>query len=409
MATVTARAPVIRPRPVDWVRKHLFATPLDAILTVVLGLGAIVAVTGLIRFLIGADFRILRVNLALFMVGGFPRAQLWRVSVAAVLLAMTAGLIGGLVWAAAAARARQSGLPPLQSSTPVQILRRFWPFVLLIVVCLALTETITPTLVVVASLVAGSLAYRGARFSAAGLRRWLWLVVVAIPTSAYWVLSSSGIGWDDWGGFMLNIFLTVAGIAFAFPFGVILALGRRSSLPAVRGLSVGYIELVRGVPLITLLLLGLFALGFFLPANLRPSDVTRVLIAITMFEAAYIAEVIRGGLQAVPPGQTEAAQALGLSAFKTTRLIVLPQAFRATIPAMVGQFISLFKDTTLVAVVGLGDVLAASRFANSQPEFNARGLASITLPFVALAFWAGSYAMSREAKRLERRLGVGER
>ncbi|MGH9894823.1 MAG: ABC transporter permease subunit, partial [bacterium] len=105
----------------------------------------------------------------------------------------------------------------------------------------------------------------------------------------------------------------------------------------------------------------------------------------------------------------EAAQSLGLPGRKITRLIVLPQALRATIPAMVGQFISLFKDTTLVAIVGLGDVLAASSFANAQPQFNAQGLARITLPFVALAFWAGSYAMSREARRLERRLGIGER
>jgi general L-amino acid transport system permease protein len=274
---------------------------------------------------------------------------------------------------------------------------------------LALTETITPTIVTLAGLAIAAVTYWAGRHRPIRLRRWLWLVVVALPLAAYWVLSASGIGWEDWGGFMLNLFLTFAGIAFAFPFGVLFALGRRSSLPLVRGLSVSFIELVRGVPLITLLLLGAFALGLFLPSNLRPSDVTRVLIAITFFEAAYIAEVIRGGLQAVPGGQTEAAQSLGLSPIKTTQLIVLPQALRATIPAMVGQFISLFKDTTLVAAVGLGDFLAASRFANSQPEFNAQGLARITLPFVALVFWAGSFAMSREAKRLERRLGVGER
>jgi general L-amino acid transport system permease protein len=208
---------------------------------------------------------------------------------------------------------------------------------------------------------------------------------------------------------MLNIFLTIAGIAFAFPLGLLLALGRRSSLPVLRSFSIGYIELIRGVPLITLLLMAAFALGFFLPRDLRPGAVTRVLIVITLFEAAYIAEVVRGGLQSVPRGQSEAALSLGLPVWKTTRLIVLPQALRATIPAMVGQFISLFKDTSLVVVVGLGDILAASSFANSQPAFNAQGLARITLPFVALAFWAGSYAMSREARRLERRLGVGER
>lgn len=409
MTTVTARAPAIGFGPIRWARKHLFSTPLNSILTLIFGAGLLVVVVGLIRFLIGADVRILRVNLALFIVGGFPRAQLWRVAVAIVVLAAAAGLISGLVWAGATARAREAGLPPLRPTGPVQVLRRFWPLGLFIVVCLALTETITPTLVTLAGLAVAAVTYWAGRHSLAGARRWLWLVVAVLPLTAYWVLSASGIGWDDWGGFMLNLFLTFAGIAFAFPFGVLLALGRRSSLPFVRGLSVSFIELVRGVPLITLLLLGLLALGFFLPSNLVPSDVTRVLIVITLFEAAYIAEVIRGGLQAVPGGQTEAAQSLGLSPLKTTQLIVLPQALRATIPAMVGQFISLFKDTTLVAAVGLGDVLAASRFANSQPEFNAQGLARITLPFVALIFWAGSYAMSREAKRLERRLGVGER
>lgn len=409
MSTVSARAPAIGPDPIAWARKHLFSTPLNAILTLVFGAGLLVAVFGLIRFLISADFRILRVNLALFMVGRFPRAQLWRVAAAGELLAAAAGLIGGLVWAGATTRAREAGLPPPRPTTPAHMLKRFWPLGLFIVVSLALTETITPTLVTVAGLGVAAVAYWAGRHSPSGLRRWLWLAVAALPLAGYWVLSASGIGWDDWGGFMLNLFLTFAGIAFAFPFGVLLALGRRSSLPLVRSLSISFIELVRGVPLITLLLLGAFALGFFLPSNLRPSLVTRVLIAITLFEAAYIAEVIRGGLQAVPGGQTEAAQSLGLSPIKTTQLIVLPQALRATIPAMVGQFISLFKDTTLVAAVGLGDVLAASKFANSQPEFNAQGLAGITLPFVALVFWAGAFAMSREAKRLERRLGVGDR
>ncbi|MEX0698493.1 MAG: ABC transporter permease subunit, partial [Acidimicrobiia bacterium] len=296
MATVTARAPAIGFGPIGWARKHLFSTPLNSILTLIFGSGLLAAVVGLTRFLTGADFRILRVNLALFMVGGFPRAELWRVAVAIEVLAAAAGLIGGLVWAGASTRAHEAGLPPPRPTSPLQVLRRFWPLGVVIVVCLALTETITPTMVTLAGLAVAAVTYRAGRHRPAGMRRWLWLVVVALPLAAFWVLSASGIGWDDWGGFMLNLFLTFAGIAFAFPFGVLLALGRRSSLPLVRGLSVSFIELVRGVPLITLLLLGAFALGFFLPSNLRPSDVTRVLIAITLFEAAYVAEVIRGGL-----------------------------------------------------------------------------------------------------------------
>ena len=393
-----------------WIRKNLFAGMWSSLVTIVLGLLIGYVAFGVIRFLVTSDFTILRRNLALFMVGAFPQSQLWRVGIAVVVLALGAGIASGLINAAARLRLQRAGLPVAAPPGPHSLarsLRRYWPLGLFMVVCLLLTQTITPTLVVISAL--GLLT--GASWVVARLRYsgWSWLGVAAFPLVAYWVLTASGLGWDEWGGFMLNIFLTIAGILFAFPIGLALALGRRSSLPVVRTFSVAYIELFRGVPLITLLLMGVFVLGFFLPLQLRPSSVTRILVAITIFEAAYIAEVIRGGLQSVPPGQVEAASALGLSTWKTTRLIVLPQALRATIPAMVGQFISLFKDTTLVAAVGLTDMLNTSSIATSQPDFNARGLARITLPFVALAFWAGSYTMSREARRLERRLGIGER
>jgi general L-amino acid transport system permease protein len=406
MATVTIPA---RPRSeaLLWIRKNLVSTPLNIALTIVIGAGMAAALVALVRFIAAADFTILRVNLALFVVGGFPRDQLWRVAASGSMLGAMVGLVAGLVWSGAAARAREAGLPVPRHSSLTRIARRFWPFGILIVVCLSLTQTPGPAVSLAGTLVLGVIAYRVGRSVPA--TRWSWMVAMLLPIVAYLTLTASGLGWDQWGGLQLNLFLTVAGVVFAFPLGILLALGRRSSLPVVKGISVTYIELIRGVPLITLLLLGVFALGFFLPLELRPSGVTRVLVAITLFEAAYIAEVVRGGFQAVPPGQTEAAASLGLSNFQTTRTIVMPQALRATIPAMVGQFISLFKDTTLVAVVGFPDVLAASGFANTQAAFNAQGLARITLPFVALVFWAGCYTMSREAKRLERRLGIGER
>ena len=406
MATVTISA---RPRPgaLLWVRKNLISTPTNVALTALIGAGMAAALVALVRFIAAADFTILRVNLALFLVGGFPRDQLWRVAVSLCLLGAMIGLVAGLIWSGSAARAQEAGLAVPPPSSPARIARRFWPLALMIVVCLSLTQTPGPAISVVAAMVLGVTAYRAGRAVLAG--RWLWIPAIVLPIVAYLVLTTSGLGWDQWGGLQLNLFLTLAGVLLAFPLGILLALGRRSSLPVVKGISVTYIELIRGVPLITLLLLGVFALGFFLPLELRPSGVTRVLVAITLFEAAYIAEVVRGGFEAVPPGQTEAASSLGLSTFQTTRTIVMPQALRATIPAMVGQFISLFKDTTLVAVVGFPDVLAASGFANTQSAFNAQGLARITLPFVALVFWAGCYTMSREAKRLERRLGIGER
>ena len=156
--------------------------------------------------------------------------------------------------------------------------------------------------------------------------------------------------------------------------------------------------------------MGQFFIGFFLPTWMEPpSLVSRALIAIVAFEAAYIAEIVRGGLQAVPRGQVEAAQSLGLAPWKTVRLVVLPQALRAVIPAMVGQFISLFKDTSLLVIIGLLEFLAVAQTVTSQPEFLGLGLASVTLPYAAFGYWAVSYSMSRESRLLEHRLGVGER
>lgn len=394
--------PVVRRSAVGWARRHLFSTPLDIVLTVVFGAVVVAALVWLVRYLIGADLTILRVNLANLMVGRFPRDQLWRPGVSAVMFGFVVG--GGVALIAAA-----TGDDRPAPSDPLATLRRFWPILAFVVLVLSLARTVGPWLTAGGAIAAGVIAHSVGRRLPVPMRRLAWLVVLTVFVGAYLVLSGGGVGWNEWGGLHLNLFLTVAGILLAFPFGLLLALGRRSSFPAIKAASIAYIEFIRGVPLITLLLLGAFALGFFLPDTLDPGRTTRILVAIALFEAAYIAEVVRGGFNAVPKGQEEASQALGMPPWKTTRLIVLPQALRATIPAMVGQFISLYKDTTLVVVVGLLDILSASQAANSQPEFLAQGLHRITLPFVGLAFWVGSYTMSREARRLERRLGVGER
>ncbi len=392
----------------DWIRANLFRTWYDTIVTVVVGSLAAWTLLTVVRFVLTADYTILRANLALFMVGRFPRDQMWRPAVSVVLLAVIIGFVAGVLQASARARSVEAGVP-FRPSRPLDVLRRFWPILGVIALVLALSSTWGPTLTVIAAFGAGIGTFMAARHTPAWLRRLSWLVLVVLTASIYLVLTGGGVDWNGWGGLQLTLFLTIAGIALAFPIGLLLALGRRSSLPAVRYLSVTYIELVRGVPLITLLLMGIFVIGFFLPEALRPGPIIRVLIAITLFESAYIAEVVRGGLQAVPKGQIEASQALGMSPWKTMRLIVLPQALRATIPAMVGQFISLFKDTTLVSLVGLLDLLEVSSVANNQPDFLAQGFETVTLGFVALVFWVGSYVMSREARRLETKLGVGER
>jgi general L-amino acid transport system permease protein len=393
----------------DWARKNLFNTWYNGLLTLILAALAIFALVSLLRGLFAADFEIIRANLRLFMIGGFPADQLWRPWAATYCFAVLFGLVGGSVAAGSRDRATEAGLA-YTPTTFRQILVRFWPILALIVVILLFTTTITPTLLTIGALAAGLGSYYLGRILPKGIRRWTWLIALLLLVAAYLSLAGfGGVGWQGWGGLHLNLFLTFAGILVAFPFGLLLALGRRSSLPVIRTISVTYIEFVRGVPLITLLLAGAFAIGFLIPRDIRPGVVTRMLIAIIAFEAAYIAEVVRGGLQAVPRGQVEAAQAVGLAPWKTMRLIVLPQALRATIPAMVGQFISLFKDTTLVAVLGITELLDATFIVNTQTAFLGKGLFVVTLSFAALVFWVGSYTMSRESRRLERKLGVGER
>jgi general L-amino acid transport system permease protein len=404
--------PVVEPArgPTDWARKNLFNTWYNSLLTLVLAALALFALVSLLRALFAADYEIIRANLRLFMIGeDFPPDQVWRSWLSSYLMAVMVGIVSGSLAAGARDRATEAGLP-FTPTTFGQIVVRFWPVLALIVVILSFTTTITPTLLTIGALAAGLGAYYLGRVLPRAVRRWTWLIALVLIVAAYLALAGfGGVGWEDWGGLHLNIFLTFAGILLAFPLGLLLALGRRSSLPVIRTISVGYIELVRGVPLITVLIAGAFALGFLIPRDIRPGFVTRMLIAIVAFEAAYIAEVVRGGLQAVPRGQVEAAQAVGLAPWKTMRLIVLPQALRATIPAMVGQFISLFKDTTLVAILGVTELLDATFIVNTQTAYLGKGLFVVTLSFAALVFWVGSYTMSRESRRLERKLGVGER
>jgi general L-amino acid transport system permease protein len=210
-----------------------------------------------------------------------------------------------------------------------------------------------------------------------------------------------------WGGLLLTFMLAIVGIALSFPFGVLLALGRRSTMPAVRVLSTAYIEVVRGVPLVTILFLGAIMLPLFLPAEIRIDQVVRAMIAITLFSAAYVAENVRGGLQAIPSGQVEAAHALGLNTVQLNLFIVLPQALRAVIPANVGLFISLLKDTTLVSIIGLLELLGIGRAVLAQPQWFGAQLE--VYAFVATVFFVLCYTMSQASYRLEAALGVGKR
>jgi general L-amino acid transport system permease protein len=189
---------------------------------------------------------------------------------------------------------------------------------------------------------------------------------------------------------------------------VLLALGRQSSLPVVKVFCTLFIELVRGVPLVTILFMFSLILPLFLPENVRIDRVLRAMLAMTFFAAAYMAENVRGGLQSIPKGQIEAAKAVGLSGFHTMLLIVLPQALRAVIPAIVGQFIALFMDTTLAIIVGLVELLAVGKAVlNSNVQWLL--LDKEVYVFIAVVFWVFTFSMSYASRRLERSLGVGER
>lgn len=207
---------------------------------------------------------------------------------------------------------------------------------------------------------------------------------------------------DKFGGFMLNLIVGLSGIVLSLPVGILLALGRQSKLPLIRWLCIGFIEAVRGVPLITLLFVSNILLPIFLPPDVTLDSIIRVIIMVTAFASAYMAEVIRGGLQAIPPGQYEAADALGLNYWRSMRLIVLPQALRISIPGIVNTFIGLFKDTTLVIVIGLFDILGIANAMVSNPDW--LGLSTETYVFVAVFFFAVCFSMSRYSMWLERRL-----
>jgi general L-amino acid transport system permease protein len=396
--------------PWAWARENLFSNWYNTLLTLVFAPLIFWSVYSAYRFtFVTGRWRIVEVNLTSLMVGLFPRGELWRVWVALFILGIVVGLGLGVTARATRETAIAKGI---EIGTPWhEPLRRAGPGIALFAVMIVFVRTATP-LVLAGGLVGlGAATYHLGKRIASAHRKWMNLAVLVGLGGAYLaIVGFDGVPMRAWGGLMLTMYFAIGGIVLSFPLGVLLALGRRSSLPVVRWVCVVYIELIRGVPLITLLFMGWLVLGFFLPPGFPvPNVVQRALIAFVLFTAAYVAEIVRGGLQSVPRGQIEAGVAVGLSPWKVTRLIVLPQALRNVIPALVGQFISLFKDTTLVIIIGQHDLLGIARRVTQQPEFLGQGLHAETLVFVSFIYWVGSYWMSRESQRLEARLGVGER
>jgi general L-amino acid transport system permease protein len=355
--------------PVAWMREHLFTGPLNIILTIALVALFFYIVPGLVRFLIidavwtgtnrdaciitearpvvGACWAFIRDRALYFTYGSYPLDQRWRVDVFFGLLAV------GVVWL-------------LNLRAPRRDIGAIYFFLVLPILSFYLLS--------------------GAE--------WLGLPVV---------------GTHLWGGILVSIVCSVVGIVVSLPLGIVLALGRRSSMPAARLLSVIFIEFVRGVPLITVLFMASNMLPLFVPDYLQPDKLLRALIGIALFASAYMAEVVRAGLQALPKGQYEGAMALGLPYGQMMRLIILPQALKVTIPNIVNTFIGLFKDTTLVVIVGIFDFLKTIEAARIDPNWAAPTVSATGYVYAAIFYFICCYLMSRYARGVEARLAQADK
>jgi general L-amino acid transport system permease protein len=342
---------------VGWLRRSLFSSPLNSLLTVLVGWLLLMAVPAMVEWLFvkanfsastaaecrasgGACWAFIAEKHRLILFGVYPYDEQWRPLLASVVL------IAVII---------------------CSCMRRFWK----------------PWL---------------------GL---LWVVALTVVAILMWggVFGLQYVENDRWGGLPLTLILATFGIAFAFPFGLMLALGRRSHMPAVKALCVVYIELIRGVPLISLLFMSSVMLPLFLPEGFSIDKLLRAQIAIIMFTAAYIAETVRGGLQAIPKGQYEGADSLGLRYWQQMRKIILPQALKVVIPPLVGIFISLFMDTSLVVIIGIFDLTQAAKTAVADAAW--RGFSTEAYLFIGVIYFIFCYSISRYSQHLERHLQTG--
>lgn len=361
------KPPVLVGGPVAWVRANLLSSPLNVLLTVI-GLYFIyLIVPPTIRFLlldavwtgddrnaclvenvgreVGACWAYVGFRLRFFVYGAYPDGELWRANLVFVLC------LFGIVWLLSTRMPRKGlGAVYFFGVFPVAafILLYGWPSI--------------------------------------GLPR--------VDTSL-------------WGGVVVTLVLAFTGIVVSLPFGILLALGRRSRLPLVRLVSVIFIEFWRGVPLITVLIMANTMLPLFLPGNISPDKLLRPIVGVALFASAYMAEVVRGGLQAIPKGQFEGAQSLGLNYWQLTRLVVLPQALRIVIPGIVNTFIGLFKDTSLVSIVGIFDLMRTIEVSLADPRWSTPVTAPTGYAFAALFYFICCFGMSRYSIAMEKRLAAG--
>jgi general L-amino acid transport system permease protein len=355
--------------PLAWMREHLFTGPVNIALTIAIALLAYWILPGLIRFVfidavwtgkdreaciitearpvVGACWAFVVDRAGYFTYGSYPPAQRWRVDTFFVLLAI------GVVWL-------------LNMKLPRKDLAGFYFFIALPIIS--------------------------------------YILLFGMPALGLPIVET-----NLWGGILVTIVCSTVGMVVSLPLGILLALGRRSNMPAARLVCVTFIEFVRGVPLITVLFMASVMLPLFVPSYLQPDKLLRALIGIALFAAAYMAEVVRAGLQALPKGQYEGAMALGLPYGSMMRLIILPQALKITIPNIVNTFIGLFKDTTLVVIVGIFDFLKAIEAARIDPRWAAPTTSATGYVYAAIFYFVCCYLMSRYARGVEARLAKADK
>jgi len=381
-----------------WLKKNLFSDWFNSLLTIVVVAVLAYAAYSLLRWgFTVAQWAVIPNNMGLYMTGLYPSEQYWRIWILLGIVCALAGLSWGVL---------ARNLSMLFSRN---VLIGF------AIVCAGFvlfppTRPSSPKLLLMVAIVAATAwAGRAIGRQNQAFGKWISLLWFISYFIAIWLIGGGlgleSVSTNDWGGMVLTLLMAVSGIALCFPLGIILALGRRSSLPIVKWLSIAYIELIRGVPLIAILFMGQVMIPLFLPEGMRPDRVLRAIIGLTLFSAAYLAENVRAGLQAVPRGQQEAAASLGLNTPLTLSLIVLPQALKTAIPAIVGQFISLFQDTTLLSIVGLAELLGISRSVLANPNYLGR-YAEVYL-FIGVIYWFFCYAMSLGSRKIEEKLNTG--
>jgi general L-amino acid transport system permease protein len=376
-----------------WIRQNLLSTWYNVLLTLI-SLGVVIAtLKGIGTWVFTqAQWDVVVVNLRLMVVGRYPVEQLWRLWLVLTLLVA----IPTFSWGTFEGWGRKTSL--VSACAGVGLMG-----------AIALSRQDLSSLAWIACITvigvgAGLLgALTQTQSWGKSVKTWLPLLWFVTFFVALWLIGGglglTAVSTTFWNGFLLTLLVAVVSIVLSFPFGVLLALGRQSPLPVIRTVSTGYIELIRGLPLIGILFMAQVMLPLLLPPQITVDQLVRAIAGLSLFSAAYLAETVRGGLQSIPNGQWEASRALGLSTPLTLGLIVLPQALRTVVPAIVGQFISLFKDTALLSIVGLVELTGIARSITSQAEYLGRyGEVYLVL---GLIYWLFCYGMSLASRRLE--------